>query len=107
MKYQKIPVIIDAWHFGKEAIPKEAGLTKLDRPAEWRCPVCGNDWHSHMSCPALEGEHIVCHYDYIIKGIAGEFYPCKPDIFEKTYREISNRAPDNSGCNCKPKTCEG
>ena len=33
----------------------------------------------------LEGEHIASTGDYIIKGLRGEFYPCKPDIFEKTY----------------------
>ena len=32
-----------------------------------------------------EVEHIASKGDYIIKGIAGEFYPCKPDIFKKTY----------------------
>ena len=33
----------------------------------------------------LEGEHVASIGDYIIKGVAGEFYPCKPDIFAKTY----------------------
>lgn len=33
----------------------------------------------------LEGDHIASVGDYIIKGVNGEFYPCKPDIFEKTY----------------------
>lgn len=33
----------------------------------------------------LEGNHLANIGDYIIKGVAGEFYPCKPDIFEKTY----------------------
>lgn len=33
----------------------------------------------------LEGEHLASIGDYIIKGVAGEFYPCKPDIFEVTY----------------------
>jgi len=33
----------------------------------------------------LEGAMTVSDGDYIIKGVAGEFYPCKPDIFEKTY----------------------
>lgn len=37
----------------------------------------------------LEGEHIANSGDFIIKGVNGEFYPCKPDIFEKTY-EIVN-----------------
>lgn len=36
----------------------------------------------------LEGEHIASIGDYIIKGVAGEFYPCKPDIFEKTYEVV-------------------
>ena len=33
----------------------------------------------------LEGEHVANIGDYIIKGVKGEFYPCKPDIFELTY----------------------
>ena len=36
----------------------------------------------------LEGEHIAGVNDYIIRGIHGEFYPCKPDIFVKTYEKI-------------------
>lgn len=39
--------------------------------------------------PTLEGEMRADPYDYIIKGANGEFYPCKPDIFEKTYDVIS------------------
>lgn len=35
----------------------------------------------------LEGEHIATIGDFIIKGVNGEFYPCKPDIFEKTYEK--------------------
>ena len=35
----------------------------------------------------LEGVHLASVGDYIIKGIKGEFYPCKPDIFEQTYEE--------------------
>ena len=36
----------------------------------------------------LEGEHIASIGDFIIKGISGEFYPCKPDIFAKTYNRM-------------------
>lgn len=36
----------------------------------------------------LEGEHIASVGDYIIKGVKGEFYPCKPDIFELTYEKV-------------------
>src|SRR5690606_633802 len=36
----------------------------------------------------LEGDHRASVGDYIIKGIKGEFYPCKPDVFEKTYELV-------------------
>lgn len=36
----------------------------------------------------LEGEHKATVGDYIIKGVNGEFYPCKPDIFKKTYDQV-------------------
>ena len=36
----------------------------------------------------LEGKHMICHGDYIITGIKGERYPCKPDIFEATYDPV-------------------
>jgi len=36
----------------------------------------------------LEGDHLAKIGDFIIKGIKGEFYPCKPDIFEATYEEV-------------------
>ena len=38
-----------------------------------------------LTVPTLEGEHIASVGDWIIKGVAGEFYPCKPDIFAATY----------------------
>jgi len=38
----------------------------------------------------LEGEHFASIGDYIIKGIKGEFYPCKPDIFRETYDQLTN-----------------
>lgn len=36
----------------------------------------------------LEGDMLATAGDYIIKGVQGEFYPCKPDIFEATYEEV-------------------
>ena len=38
-----------------------------------------------LKIPTLEGDHFADVGDYIIKGIKGEFYPCKPDIFKLTY----------------------
>lgn len=43
---------------------------------------------SGLMITTLEGEHLASIGDYIIRGIHGEFYPCKPDIFHKTYESI-------------------
>lgn len=43
----------------------------------------------------LEGDHHVSEGDFVIKGVNGEFYPCKPDIFEKTYEAV-----DIKRCDC-------
>jgi len=52
--------------------------------------MCGESGpYIELTIPTLEGDHLAKHGDWIIKGIAGEFYPCKPDIFEQTYDVIS------------------
>ena len=40
--------------------------------------------------PTLEGQHIASENDWIIKGVQGEFYLCKPEIFDKTYELVGN-----------------
>lgn len=52
---------------------------------ETGCKHCGQQMHVHGWTDTLEGGHIVCPGDWIITGVNGEKYPCKPDIFEKTY----------------------
>ena len=42
----------------------------------------------YLLIPTLESPHEASRGDWIIKGIEGEFYPCKPDIFKKTYDEV-------------------
>ncbi len=42
-----------------------------------------------LTIETLEGTHEASIGDYIIEGVNGEFYPCKPDIFEKTYEEVN------------------
>ena len=45
----------------------------------------------HWSIATLESQHEVSPGDYIIKGVKGEFYPCKPDIFEMTYEAAEGK----------------
>lgn len=42
----------------------------------------------HLSIKTLEGTHAAEPGDWIIRGVAGEFYPCKPDIFDATYEPV-------------------
>jgi hypothetical protein len=44
-----------------------------------------------LTITTLEGNHIASNGDYIIRGIKGEVYPCKPDIFKATYEEEKNK----------------
>ena len=73
MKYRKKPVVIEAtqwFEYGDHSM-----VEPHSKP--------GMGW-----VDTLEGGHIVTPGDWIIKGVAGEFYPCKPDIFEKTYEAV-------------------
>jgi hypothetical protein len=89
LRFRKKPVVIDAirWtgdnyvalnKFVEEGQPVALPLRKLRQ---------GDDRSILIS--TLEGEHRANVGDWIIKGIAGEFYPCKPDIFAATYEEVS------------------
>lgn len=49
------------------------------------CEHCAQRMHVHGWIDTLEGGHNVCPGDWIITGVKGERYPCKPDIFEATY----------------------
>lgn len=54
-------------------------------PGEQVCQHCGSTMHVHGWIDTLEGGHNVCPGDWIITGVKGERYPCKPDIFVATY----------------------
>jgi hypothetical protein len=52
------------------------------------CEYCRRPMHVHGWIDTLEGGHIVCPGDWIITGVQGEYYPCKPDIFAITYEVV-------------------
>ncbi len=54
------------------------------------CHHCLAKKHDHGWIDTLEGGHVVCPGDWIIRGVQGELYPCKPDIFEQTYEAVTN-----------------
>jgi len=57
-------------------------------PGETDCVRCGTRMHDHGWIDIFEGGYNVCPGDWIICGITGEFYPCKPGIFAATYEPV-------------------
>jgi hypothetical protein len=73
MKFRKKPVVIEATQWFKDG----------DHTAVYR-----GDLSASCFIDTLEGVHIVSPGDWIITGVKGEHYPCKPDIFEMTYERV-------------------
>lgn len=63
-----------------------------DLDGQTPCKQCSEIMHNHGWIDTLEGGHIVCPGDWIITGVKGEHYPCKPDIFEATYEPVQGEA---------------
>ena len=67
----------------------EGGIVRYFRhpniAGESLCKHCGIRMHEHGWIDTMEGGHIACPGDWIITGVKGEHYPCKPDIFAETY----------------------
>lgn len=111
MKLRKKPVVVEAtqWQENGDHPEDNCYIVKPDRDSttqftpflsegrvvryfrhpgiegETPCKHCGKTMHVHGWIDTLEGGDIVCPGDWIITGVNGEHYPCKPDIFEKTY----------------------
>lgn len=105
MKFRKKPVVIEA-----RQVPNHENFDDMGEYcqegidlAEWcdgtahmmvnddeyaynGCEVMG----PHISIKTLEGTMIASQDDWIIQGVQGEFYPCKPDIFEATYEKVED-----------------
>jgi hypothetical protein len=80
-RYRKKPVVVDAWQFTPEACATVPRWVK----GAWD-KIGGVDF---LLIETLEGTMRAAVGDYIIRGVKGELYPCKPDIFEATYEEAN------------------
>ena len=80
MKYRKKPVVIEAIKWDGE------NINELMNFMHWKNAT--HDAYDGLVIYTLEGNHNALVGDMIIKGVQGEFYPCKPDIFELTYEVV-------------------
>lgn len=109
-KWRKKPVVVEATQWFKNGDHPEDGnetfvspsdgksyrcegkvvryFRRPDVPGTRPCQHCGMTMHEHGWIDTMEGGHIVCPGDWVITGVAGERYPCKPAIFFETYEEV-------------------
>ena len=93
-QYRKKPVVIDAFQW-------DGTIYQADQLMQWMkqsntvATYCASEEKSlggyeppYLIIPTLEGQHIASVGDFIIRGVKGEFYPCKPDIFEMSYERV-------------------
>ena len=84
-KYKKKPVIIEAIQYHVAETNKAEIMTFMGA-SEYSEDFLGDD--PGIDIKTLEGTMHCSPGDYVIKGVQGEFYPCKPDIFKQTYEEV-------------------
>ena len=95
-KYRKKPVVIDAILYSGY----NGNGFVFDEAPEWFTNSIGDyalvfdNSDEQLKVNTLEGEMIVSPGDYIIRGVKGEIYPCKPEIFEMSYEEENTDGAD-------------
>lgn len=83
MKYRKKPVVIEAFQLGVDDMPGWfVDAEKMNK-------VFLHGGRTRADIKTLEGLHRANYGDFIIRGVEGEIYHCKPDIFRLTYEEVS------------------
>lgn len=82
MKFRKKPIVIDAIQWTGDIVSLHQIISFLGYLPEGKGGV--------LVIPTLEGNHQANPGDWIIKSVKGEYYPCKPDIFDQTYEKVSD-----------------
>ena len=94
MKFRKKPVVIDAIQWTgnnlEEIIDFVGKELKVELQSETAYIAGVGKPLYYVIIETLEGNMRASDGDYIIKGVNGEFYPCKPDIFDKTYEKVED-----------------
>lgn len=95
-KYRKKPVVVEAFQYdgefrdcdGKYCVPEWAEKALEDGTMYYIFPRTSLKVAPELYIKTLKGTYHVSIGDFIIRGVHGELYPCKPDIFAKTYELV-------------------
>ena len=85
MRYRKKPVVIEAWQYKPARSNWPHWLSAA--VADGKVWMQGGD-EPYLTIQTLEGEMRAVGGDWIVRGVKGELYPCKPDIFAATYEAV-------------------
>lgn len=85
-KYRKRPIVIEAMQFTEDTKNQVFNFVTCNHCAAW-----DSNGNPALSIRTLEGDMIATLGDFVIKGVNGEFYPCKPDVFAKTYEPFEEQ----------------
>lgn len=95
MKFTKRPVTVEAFQLTEEFFTSNVSVSEAFNTIK----IVYNQKEKNAIIYTLEGNMLARLNDWIIRGVHGEFYPCKPDIFEKTYAPVTLGNPE-----VKPQT---
>jgi hypothetical protein len=84
-RYRKKPVVVEAVQWDGTNYPEVANFIEWN---DLKSVGFSNLGTNEITIHTLEGDMTASRGDYIVKGVDGEFYPCKPDIFKKTYDPV-------------------
>ncbi len=87
-RYRKKPVVINAHRVGDDGWPDEIWQGVIDNKIILHLETINRQVVGHVEIVTLEGVMRGEVGDWIIQGVAGEFYPCKPEIFANTYELV-------------------
>jgi hypothetical protein len=90
-KYRKKPIEVEAVHYTGDNLGEvEAFMGRQGKVAKDMLPGPGRGLHEGVVIYTLEGDMRASVGDWIIRGTAGELYPCKPDVFADVYEPVEN-----------------
>lgn len=95
-RFRKKPVVIEAWKY-EGGWDSARPIVRMSKDIFWcSMPANGHDDLGEIEIETLEGRMTAKPGDWIIKGVKGEFYPCKPDIFAATYDALPDSPQEST-----------
>jgi hypothetical protein len=91
-EYRKKPVVIKAWPVAEilRAMERDWAALPSEVVAAYDAAVLVAPTRDGITIKTLEGDMLARPSDWLIRGVTGEFYPCKPDIFAATYESVQS-----------------